>query len=523
MTSIAQAFLAALLLLPHHARAKAADPVEVTWRKAGLESALKEARAADKPLLVYWGAVWCPPCNALKAKAFHDPGFVKATRSFIPVYLDGDSEDAQAWGERLHASGYPTLLVLNSSGREVQRLVTSDPLPDLLAEIERTREDLSGWDGLLKKAALAKRPADLLPAEWRRLAARDWTGDERWIDREIELADQLRAVGNAFPPEMVNERVRLELAELRERVLVSSKDKKPLAESERKRGLALVRGLLSDPELVAVHAMPLAFLSGDLVRAAFPGETPSAERTDFIKHYLTAFRAYRKRPGLSLENRLYSTEPFTELTAGLKAAGVPLALEEANDLANEAITELANAKTEQQVIVVLNSLADLLGSIGRPAEGQKHILENLARVSSKNELMSTLAELEEKQGHPAEALRWTEKAYRETVGKNSRLQWGVRYVRYLIEHEPKGHGRIEATSHELLTDSVKRTDSFSGRNLRSLNRLAKALKGWSSAEKVKLADEKAIGLAGFSCTRSGLNPESRARCEALLREMAVAI
>ena len=34
---------------------------------------------------------------------------------FVPVYLDGDSEAAQIWGERLKAAGYPTILVLKLS------------------------------------------------------------------------------------------------------------------------------------------------------------------------------------------------------------------------------------------------------------------------------------------------------------------------------------------------------------------------------------------------------------------------
>jgi len=41
-----------------------AKPVkqEIAWFDGSIDQAFALARAQDKPLFLYWGAVWCPPC-----------------------------------------------------------------------------------------------------------------------------------------------------------------------------------------------------------------------------------------------------------------------------------------------------------------------------------------------------------------------------------------------------------------------------------------------------------------------------
>ena len=99
--------------------------VDHHWFQGSLEKAFETARSTNKPLLLYWGAVWCPPCNELKAQVFSHPEFASLTRSMIPVYLDGDTEAAQIWGEKFNATGYPTVILMNSKGDEILRLKTS--------------------------------------------------------------------------------------------------------------------------------------------------------------------------------------------------------------------------------------------------------------------------------------------------------------------------------------------------------------------------------------------------------------
>lgn len=97
----------------------------IAWVKpegASLEAAFARAKAENKPLFLYWGAVWCPPCNQIKATVFNRPDFIERSKGFIPVYLDGDTPGAQKLGAQFKVRGYPTTILFSPQGTELTRL-----------------------------------------------------------------------------------------------------------------------------------------------------------------------------------------------------------------------------------------------------------------------------------------------------------------------------------------------------------------------------------------------------------------
>ena len=92
-------------------------PERVKWR-ADLPAELAEARATNKPVLLYFTAEWCGPCQYMKRYVFSDAAVSAAVHDrFIPVRLDHDRRpdlivhyqiDGIPWFAVLDADGNPT-------------------------------------------------------------------------------------------------------------------------------------------------------------------------------------------------------------------------------------------------------------------------------------------------------------------------------------------------------------------------------------------------------------------------------
>ncbi|NRA45174.1 MAG: thioredoxin family protein [Oligoflexales bacterium] len=67
---------------------KPGSSFESLWFDGSIEDAFAQSQKSKKPVFLYWGAVWCPPCNELKSQVFMKPKFRNLISSVIPVYLD---------------------------------------------------------------------------------------------------------------------------------------------------------------------------------------------------------------------------------------------------------------------------------------------------------------------------------------------------------------------------------------------------------------------------------------------------
>ena len=98
-----------------------------------LDKALEKAKAENKSVLVeFTGSDWCPPCKMMRSAVFSKDEFVDAaSKKFILVEIDmpkGDQEVAkknQPTVEKYKIDGFPTVILLDSSGKEFSRFYAS--------------------------------------------------------------------------------------------------------------------------------------------------------------------------------------------------------------------------------------------------------------------------------------------------------------------------------------------------------------------------------------------------------------
>ena len=130
------------------------DAVEVpesTWSMS-VDASLSRAKTDRRPVLIYWGADWCPPCNTLKSAVFEHPKFTEDTEGWVKIYIDGDSANAQKWGEGFKIVNYPTVLMLNAAGTEIIRFHETASYEEFSRRLHYTEQSTESFTQLIQKA-----------------------------------------------------------------------------------------------------------------------------------------------------------------------------------------------------------------------------------------------------------------------------------------------------------------------------------------------------------------------------------
>jgi thiol-disulfide isomerase/thioredoxin len=133
-------------------------PRGVAWEAGPLEPLLGKAKAGGRWVLVDVFATWCGPCHEMDDKVWSRPDVARGIGAFVPLRVDGESPDGEAIAKRYHVVGFPTLLVLDSGGAEVDRLMGFVEPKDLLSTLDKLRKGRGTLADLEKRLAAA--PAD---------------------------------------------------------------------------------------------------------------------------------------------------------------------------------------------------------------------------------------------------------------------------------------------------------------------------------------------------------------------------
>jgi thiol:disulfide interchange protein len=90
----------------------------IPWR-TDVTVATTESAQSHKPILAYFTATWCGPCQSLKSTTWADKSVDAALRDFIPLKIDIDQNPTLATNH--HITAVPTFVILSSDGSEQRR------------------------------------------------------------------------------------------------------------------------------------------------------------------------------------------------------------------------------------------------------------------------------------------------------------------------------------------------------------------------------------------------------------------
>lgn len=506
------AALSTALVLATAPAAHASNGPSVIWQAAAADADIDryfaQAKVEKKPVLLYWGAKWCPPCNQLKATLFNRADFIEQSKSFVSVGIDGDAPGAQKLGTRFKVRGYPTLILFNPNGSEITRLPGEADAAQVMKVLQ-----LGLSSGRPVKAVLADAKAGkkLGANEWRLLGFYGWETDEQQLLPADQRAATLAQLAKASEGVDAETTTRLWLKSVG--AMAEGKAADPAQ-------LPKLRAVLADPVQARAQMDVLTNEAPDLVKAFAPA--PGEARNALVAEFDTALKRLNEDTTLSRADRLNALQGRIDLARldtpkdDPNPKGIPPALlAEARDQAGKANREITDGYERQAVVT---GAAYLLGRAGLWKESDDLLKSALARSHSPYYLMSQLGGNAKKQGKKLDALRWYEEAFNKSEGPATRLQWGSNYFAALIELSPEDTPRIEKAAAQLFAEAEKDPGAFYERSERSLKKVATLLGTWNKGgEQAAAVGRLKTQLDGVCGKLDGSDAKAKSACEGLMK------
>ena len=107
-------------------------------RNVPLDQVLARAAAAGRPAILYFSAAWCGYCSKMNRQTLSQPEVqAHLADHFVAVEYDVDTRLGREVAQRYGARGYPTMVVVDASGRATQTIVGARKPQAFLSMLDR--------------------------------------------------------------------------------------------------------------------------------------------------------------------------------------------------------------------------------------------------------------------------------------------------------------------------------------------------------------------------------------------------
>ncbi len=477
----------------------------IAWFDGDVDAAFAYAKVHNKPLFLYWGATWCPPCNEVKATIFNRKDFIQRSSFFVPVHIDGDSPGAQKLGARFKVSGYPTTILFKADGTEITRLPGEVDAKRYLQTLGLAMNANHPVKDILKSALNGGK---LSEDEWRMLAYYSWDTDEQQLVSNKDLQATLQKLAKASPAG--DNAKRLALSAL---VAATNPKTGDPASVDKAAAIKLLSGVLTNPHAARDNVDLLSGYPTELVGLVTAVNTPA--RAQLSATWDKALSRLDADATLSKADRLSALAAKVSLARLEKPEGAL-----SSTLQNEVRKQVAVVdKTTTDPFerhAVIDASADVLAKAGLLDDSDNLLKAELKTSHSPYYLMLGLAANAKTRGDKAAAISWYEQAYQAAQGPATRLQWGVTYLSNLIDLAPQDEARIEKVSSSVFQELGQTQNAFYERNRSSLEKLGRKLTAWKTTGHHDASFGRVQAQLNGVCSKLPAGDAQRATCQGLL-------